>query len=161
VPSVPTYDMTTQEAIKLKRQLEYYFSDSNYARDKWMRQKAAENNGYIPIDLFLTFNRVKPLTSDLNFLNYVFQQIPDLEVKDGKVKRLKPVPELDAKDRTERSIYIKGFPLGEEPTIDFINDLLLPYGNPLNIVRRRDKAKKFRGSIYVEFKTPEEGKKNC
>jgi len=160
VPPVKNYDMTTPEAIKLKRQLEYYFSDSNYSGDKFMRQKAAENNGFIPVDVFLTFNRVKQITTDPNFVNYVFQQIPDLEVKDGKVKRTKPVVEVDPKERMERSIYIKGFPPNEELSIDVLNDLLLPYGNPLSIYRRRDKAtKKFRGSIYVEFKTPEEGKK--
>jgi RNA recognition motif-containing protein len=160
VPAVKTYDMTTPEAIKLKRQLEYYFSDSNYSGDKFMRGKAAENNGYIPVDEFLKFNRVKQITSDINFVNYVFQQIPDLEVKDGKVKRTKPIAEVDPKERMERSIYIKGFTPNEELSIDVLNDLLLPYANPLSIYRRRDKAtKKFRGSIYVEFKTPEEGKK--
>jgi hypothetical protein len=46
-----------------RRQIEYYFSDSNFRRDKFLRAKANEDaDGYVALTVLLTFNRVKALT---------------------------------------------------------------------------------------------------
>lgn len=39
--------LTEEQTQALKKQIEFYFSDSNYPRDKFMRTTAAENNGRI------------------------------------------------------------------------------------------------------------------
>jgi len=39
--------LTDDQTQALKKQIEFYFSDSNYPRDKFMRITAAENNGRI------------------------------------------------------------------------------------------------------------------
>lgn len=39
------HDLSSDLAKKLKQQIEFYFSDSNYPRDKFLRAKAAENDG--------------------------------------------------------------------------------------------------------------------
>ncbi len=39
--------LTDEQTQALKKQIEFYFSDSNYPRDKFMRITAAENNGRI------------------------------------------------------------------------------------------------------------------
>jgi len=152
-------DLTTPLAHKVKRQLEYYFGDINYPKDKWMRAKAAENNGYIPIDLFLTFNRVKEQTSDINLLTAILKSIPDLDVVDGKVKRLKPIPDtFDYKAAEQCTVILRGFPR-EEPivTIDEITDLLSAHATLLSIFRKKNKkTKEFRGRVFVQFGTPEE-----
>jgi len=154
-----SYDLTTETAQKLKMQLEYYFSDSNYPMDKFLRGKAAENEGYIPISVFPTFNRVKKLTDDVGLIKAVFNTIDDIEVQEDKVKRKKPIPEIN--NITGRSVYLKGFPCDEEDVnIESVKTFFSKYGTPLSIRLRRNKVdKKFKGSAYVEFKTEEEAQK--
>jgi lupus La protein len=54
------HDLDSTQAQKLKKQLEFYFSDSNFPRDRFLRSKAAENDGCIylnpiPVPFFLVF----------------------------------------------------------------------------------------------------------
>jgi hypothetical protein len=46
--------------IKIRSQIEYYFSDSNLKRDKFMKAKISEN-GFVSISEFLTFTMIKTL----------------------------------------------------------------------------------------------------
>ena len=49
---------------KVKRQIEYYFSDSNYPRDKFLLEKEKlREDGFIEIAVLTTFNRLKQLTT--------------------------------------------------------------------------------------------------
>ena len=52
-------------ADKIKQQVEFYFSDSNYPRDRFLRSKAGENEeGWIDLSVIATFARMKALTTD-------------------------------------------------------------------------------------------------
>jgi hypothetical protein len=44
-PSAKKAKVETEEITpaKIKKQIEYYFSDSNYRRDKWLQEEAAKN----------------------------------------------------------------------------------------------------------------------
>jgi lupus La protein len=127
-----------------------------------MRAKAAENNGYIPITVLLTFNRIKESTSDLNLITEVLKSIPDLEVVDGKVKRTKPCPDtFDFKSNSNCTVLLRGFSHTEPMvTIDEVTELIIPYSNPINIFRKRHyQTKEFKGKVLVQFNTPEEAQK--
>lgn len=57
--------METEIDAKIRKQVEYYFSDSNYAKDKFLVETAKKHpEGYVPIDVLMTFNRLKALTTD-------------------------------------------------------------------------------------------------
>ena len=50
---------------KVKEQIEFYFSDSNYPTDKFMREEAAKDReNYISLDVMLRFKKLKALTTD-------------------------------------------------------------------------------------------------
>jgi hypothetical protein len=50
--------MGSPEAIK--KQVEFYFSDSNFRKDTFLKSAAEmDPEGYIPIAVLLTFNRMK------------------------------------------------------------------------------------------------------
>ena len=53
---------TTEAAII--RQLEYYFGDANLAKDKFMKDQIAKDEGWVPLDVLLTFKRLKSLSED-------------------------------------------------------------------------------------------------
>lgn len=155
----PQYDLQSNEAHKLKKQIEFYFSNSNYPRDKFLRGVAAQNNGCVPIPVLITFNRVKSITNDVSYITAVLGTSDLLEVNDGMVKRKIPVPEKDTS--TDRSIYVKGFPTNiiPEVTIEAVTELFSKFGDVLAIRLRRHKNKDFKGSAYIEYKTEEEAKK--
>jgi len=147
---------------KLKRQLEYYFGDINYPKDKFMRSKAAENKGFIPIAVFITFNRIKADTSDVNLITAILKTIPDLEVLEDQVRRIKPLPDsIDYKARADHTVVFSGFPTTEPiVTIDELTELILPYANPVAIFRKRYfRSKEFKGKVYLQFESVEDAKK--
>ena len=60
------YNVDIDEDLKkkfIKRQIEYYFSDDNFEKDTFLRSKEDEN-GYIPIDVIMSFNKIKMITTD-------------------------------------------------------------------------------------------------
>lgn len=42
-PKKPKFDLGEITPAKIKRQIEFYFSDSNYRRDKWLQEEAAKH----------------------------------------------------------------------------------------------------------------------
>jgi len=154
VVSAP-YDLSTDLAQKIKKQLEFYFSDSNYPRDLFLRSQAAENAGYIPIAVFKTFNRIKALTDDTELIKSIFSTIENLEVKDDKVKRTTPLPEKDTS--RERTIVVSGLPK-TGITIETLSEFFSKYGPTLSI-RFRRQEKEFTGCAFVEFEKAEDAEK--
>ena len=68
----------------LLRQMEFYCSDSNLAKDSFLRSKMAESeDGCIPLSLFLSFNksftrpqltrRIKAITTDIHEIQKVLE----------------------------------------------------------------------------------------
>ena len=81
----------------IKRQIEFYFSDNNYEKDSFLKSKEDEN-GYIPISVIMSFNKIKMITSD----------------KDLFIKALKEVEKLD--NSKEKENNNKLFELSEDLT---------------------------------------------
>ncbi|XP_045594728.2 la-related protein 1B isoform X2 [Procambarus clarkii] len=97
VPSVgfifPDFAPQNEIAIKEKimKQVEYYFSDDNLANDIFMRRKMSKD-GYIPVSLIASFNRMKQLTQDVKLIVDVCKTSENLEVKDEVWLRTKHNP---------------------------------------------------------------------
>ncbi|XP_076039146.1 uncharacterized protein LOC143024182 isoform X3 [Oratosquilla oratoria] len=77
---------------KIKKQVEYYFSDDNLANDIFMRRKMSKD-GYIPVSLIASFNRMKQLTQDVKLIIEVCKTSQLLQVKDEVWLRTKHDPE--------------------------------------------------------------------
>lgn len=151
------------------RQVEYYFSESNMRRDKFLTQKVDENEGkWVPISVLLTFNRLKALTEDPKVVAETMLKsshgIVEISEDREKIRRHpdNALPEFNETRRKElmgRTAYAKGFPL------DSKMDVLIEYFNNNfekveNVVMRKyfkqeDKAYYFKGSVFVLFETKE------
>ena len=62
------YNMEIDEELTkqfIKRQIEYYFSDNNYKKDSFLKSKE-DKDGYIPISILMSFNKIKMITNDQN-----------------------------------------------------------------------------------------------
>ncbi|KAK4969243.1 hypothetical protein LTR66_011731 [Elasticomyces elasticus] len=153
---------------EIRRQVEFYFSDSNLPIDNFLLRKVggSANN---PIDLrdihsFKRMRRFQPFSTVLEAV----KQSEFLEVdEDGMVKRRVPLgshitdsveknKQLVLDRTVDRSIYVKGFG-DEEPGTQFdIEAFFAPYG-PTNAIRlrRQEPEKVFKGSVFVEFDSVE------
>jgi len=63
---------------QIRKQVEFYFSDSNYPKDKFLRAQAAQNEeGYIPLDVLSTFQRLKKLTTEKTVIAEALKKSPE------------------------------------------------------------------------------------
>jgi len=76
----------------VKHQIEYYFSQENLDRDFFLRRKMTPE-GYLPISLVASFNRVQQLTQDITFIVESVVDSEIVEVKDGLMIRSKVEPD--------------------------------------------------------------------
>ena len=68
-PQQPQTMPTDINVIKaqLRKQLEYYFSPDNLSKDTFLKQQMDSDN-YVPINIIASFNKVRELTQDMNFI---------------------------------------------------------------------------------------------
>ncbi|PXF48189.1 Lupus La protein [Gracilariopsis chorda] len=144
----------------IRSQLEYYFSDSNLPRDKFLRAKTEENEkGYVPIPVLLTFKRLQNLGADVkNIIQAVKgSKLIGLDKAHTSVRRLTPLPEVDL--FPQRSVFVKGWkPGGPEPSLEELRELFTASGNVLSVRFRRwkdDDGRHFKGSVFIEMESAE------
>lgn len=83
---------------QIKKQVEFYFSDSNFRKDTFLRGKAAEDaDGYVSISVLLTFNRLKSLSDDPEVIISALEDSKTLDVnaETKSIRRVNPLPEED------------------------------------------------------------------
>ncbi|CAH0557864.1 unnamed protein product [Brassicogethes aeneus] len=151
---------------KIIKQVEYYFGDINFPRDKFLQEKIKEDEGWIPIKVLLTFKRLASISDDPEVIAAAVEKSENKLVlvseDKSKVKRNpeQPIPEQNEerqKELQKRSAYAKGFPLDEQ-----LNDIILfmePYGEIDCVIRRTLKDHKFKGSCFIVFKNFDDCKK--
>jgi len=161
-------------AKKIIRQVEYYFGDFNLPRDKFLQEETKSDSGWVTMETMLKFKRLSDLSKDEKVIVEALKQSKAglLEVsEDGsKIRRdpAIPLPENTEESRKlleARTAYAKGFPK-ESTTLDE----LIEYYNESNqdVVsiqmrnycekKGKEKVWKFKGSIFLTFKTEEAAK---
>lgn len=169
-----TEETTTPENVsKLEasiiRQLEYYFGDANLARDKFLLEQITKDEGWVPVDVLLTFKRLKSLSEDKKVIVDAIEKSDEglIEISEDREKLRRhperPVPELNEEKRKEiyaRTVYVKGFATEDGTQMNELLEFFEPFEKVSNIVMRKyhDKATKkylFKGSVFVTFATKE------
>ncbi|KAL9600057.1 MAG: hypothetical protein Q9219_003427 [cf. Caloplaca sp. 3 TL-2023] len=163
-------DLTSQkessDPMAIRKQVEFYFSDSNLLQDEFLFNKVqGHDNLPIPISTIHSFKRMRhfqPFSAvvealkESTTLNVVGDENDHIQRKTPLPEGLKDKPMTEVKkvfedEAMKRSVYVKGF--GEEkPSTQFdIEAFFAEYG-PTNSVRlRRAFNKMFKGSVFVEF----------
>ncbi|CAH3159775.1 unnamed protein product [Porites lobata] len=151
---------------KIIKQIEFYFGDKNLPRDKFLRQKVDEDEGWVTLECLTTFNRLKALSTDTDAIAKALRKSEAglLEVSEDnkKVRRVtaKPLPEETAEARHDaktKTVYCKGFPA--ETTIDQLEEFFSDKGKVnMLITSQWILCHLFKGSAFVEFSTVDEAK---
>lgn len=133
--------------------LQYYFGDMNLSRDKFLRDLNGKEDGWIPIQTLLTFNRLKALTEKPAEVAAAFEdnqsELIELNEAKDKLRRSVPLVEQDEKYKTDlnlRTIHFKGFPK-EDTTLDELIEFSAQYGEVEHVNMRRLADKKFKVSV--------------
>uniref|UniRef100_A0A8D1P0J4 Small RNA binding exonuclease protection factor La n=1 Tax=Sus scrofa TaxID=9823 RepID=A0A8D1P0J4_PIG len=151
---------------KICHQIEYYFGDFNLPRDKFLKEQIKLDEGWVPLEIMIKFNRLNRLTTDFNVIIEALSkskaELMEISEDKTKIRRSpsKPLPEVTDEyknDLKNRSVYVKGFPT--DATLDDIKDWLEDKGEILNIQMRRTLHKTFKGSIFAVFDSIESAKK--
>ncbi|CAF1182877.1 unnamed protein product [Adineta ricciae] len=89
-PLVPAY---TEQQLKelLRRQVEYYFSTENLEADIFLRQQMSKD-GYVPLSLIASFNRVQTLCDDINLIADAVKDSLIIELNDKCMARCRTEP---------------------------------------------------------------------
>ncbi|KAJ6042150.1 uncharacterized protein N7446_013216 [Penicillium canescens] len=151
----PSTQEETDDPVQIRKQVEFYFSDSNLPMDKFLLSKVGGSaNNSVPLELLHSFKRMRrfqPFSAIVEALKTA--ETVELTDNDTAVKRKVPLPEsVNEHDSSAvkvyedatmaRSIYVKGFGFGEEePTTQLDIEALLPPTAPSTPS----------GSVFVEF----------
>lgn len=151
-------------AEKIIRQVEYYFSDINLNKDKFMQEEIQKDSGWVSLETLIKFNRLKQLTTDFKQITDSLKQsdsnLLEIDEANNKIRRAKPLPENLAEFETmlkQNTIYVKGFPT--TLSLDELIEFFKSHGKVLQVFMRRFPAnKQFKGSVFVTFETHEQMK---
>lgn len=171
--SAPTE--VSQLESKIIEQIEYYFSDINLARDKFLQGEIKKDEGWVELTTMLKFARLAKMTTEAQVIvDALKKSTNNLMVvsEDGTKIRRNPEKELPifdidfVKDLIAQSLYVKYIP--HDATLDdiksFFNKNTDESVKIKNIIMRtyQDKLKnekKFKGSIFITFDSKESAEK--
>lgn len=150
---------------KIIRQMEYYFGDMNLMKDKYMQTQIKEStDGWIMMDVLITFNRLKALSTDIDLVLKALKKsksgLLEVDEEGKKIRRdpNKPLPEKSNivwDEQNKKTVYVKGFPL--DTNIEAILKYFEEYESIKNVMMRRHfNTKIFKGSVFLTFSGEEE-----
>lgn len=148
---------------KVRKQVEFYFSDSNLQTDRFLWKIYEANDGWVELKTILTFGRMRQYRPE----DKVISALKDseklvLSPNNDMIRRKDPLREFNElkNSRKRNSVHIEGFPkdLSQEQVEEFFNDKIVPHlpeNKELCSIRRiRNKStKEFFGVVDVELKS--------
>lgn len=119
------------------KQMEYYFSDENLINDNYLMKQINQNKlSYISLKQFLTFRRMKKLTTDYGVLDYSIKTASKkLEIGKDRVKRIEEVPKYirDKLSQLERSVITNTLPANYVSSPDSLKSHFQKCGNIVEV----------------------------
>lgn len=149
---------------KIAKQLNYYFSDVNLIKDKFMREQLEKNENSVKISVLTTFARLAQLTKDedriIQALKGFESEYMEVDEEKKQVRRKKPLPDLEEykKELLKRTVHISGFP--DSTLFEPLQKFCTQFGEVESLAMRRHfKSRQFKGCIHVVYKTEADAKK--
>ncbi|EME86673.1 uncharacterized protein MYCFIDRAFT_119251, partial [Pseudocercospora fijiensis CIRAD86] len=164
-----TREEESSDAQEIRRQVEFYFSDSNLPIDKFLLEETGgPENKPFPLKTIHNFKRMRHFQPFSAIVEAV-KGSDFLEVNDkDEVYRKEPLDkkftldvhrnqELLTTKSMKNSIYAKGFGEENRTTAFDIEEFFQPYG-AVSVRLRRHEDKTFKGSVFVEFSDEDSAK---
>ena len=165
-----TADSSTPNSIALVKQLDFYFSDSNYPRDKFLRTRAeSDKDGMIGIEAFKNFKRLNEILGqpDLSMEQFVDAIIAAIKVSppanftlDEEKKAVKRAQAIPVSDVTvPRTMWVEAVP--ENTVWQEVVEFFKPHGEVISVRVQKKKDLDAKPCAFVEFDSAETMEKVC
>ncbi|TDG38952.1 hypothetical protein AWZ03_014623 [Drosophila navojoa] len=156
-PTVPTPAKNEGGGRKRKRhlfnairgQMEFYFGDANLSKDRFLR-RFIEKDPYVPLEIFLTFNKIKTLTQDVQQISTSLSnsQLLELDESGLKVRRKTALPEH--RDVNNKTLYVEALPA--TATHDWLKEVFGRYGTVSYVsLPHYPGTRKIKEFAFIEF----------
>jgi hypothetical protein len=125
----------TAEEKAILRQLEYYFSNQNLWRDRFLLNEMAKSSGkWVKLSEVVEFPKLKAMTQDMGAIIKVLRMSTKLELDDEEkcVRRVNPLPPYTKKD-VKRTIYVDCLPSGS--SIKSVRKAFSKFGRVLYVTK--------------------------
>ncbi|XP_022208701.2 la-related protein 7 [Drosophila obscura] len=133
----------------IRSQMEFYFGDANLTKDRFLR-RYVDQDPYVPLEIFLTFNKMKPLAQDVQQIAKALNnsQLLELDESGLKVRRKTKLP--DQRDVNDRTLYVEALPANASH--DWLKEVFSRYG-PVAYVSlpHYPGTKKIKEFAFIEF----------
>lgn len=150
------------EEDKVLKQVNFYFCDANFAKDKFLKEESKKNDGWIPISTIASFSRMKQLTTDVDQIVKALTTTEgennfEIDQEGKNIRKKKSLPEDYNVEKL--SVMLQGFP--EEATVDEITKELSTQMKLSAVRMQRDRTtdKKFIGKAIVVLESEDEVKR--
>ncbi|XP_076249186.1 la related protein 7 [Calliopsis andreniformis] len=139
------------------KQMEFYFSDANLSKDRFL-SNLIKDDPYVDLSVFLRFNKIRDLTSDVNRINKALQASEILSLSEDGTKVCRTTPVEPKKNADDCTIYVQNLPPDADHEI--LSSLFSQYGPVVYVsVPRYKHNRKIKGFAFIEFDTPESARK--
>ncbi|KAG1695310.1 Suppressor of SWI4 1 [Nymphon striatum] len=141
--------------------MEFYFSDSNLSKDRFLSHLVQDTeDGYIELEVFKTFNKIKSVTLDSNLIAKALHDSPLLELDHEHRKVRRKTDVLEPEGVREKTIYVEHLPA--TASHEWIKKLFSQYGEIAYIsLPRFQRSGTLKGFAFVEFKCVSSALKAC
>ncbi|EDW82415.1 uncharacterized protein Dwil_GK25140 [Drosophila willistoni] len=133
----------------IRGQMEFYFGDANLSKDRFLRRHV-EQDPFVPLEIFLTFNKIKLLTQDIQQIatSLSNSQLLELDKSGLKVRRKTALPKQ--RDVNDRTLYVEALPANASH--DWLKEVFSRYG-PVAYVSlpHYPGTKKIKEFAFIEF----------
>ncbi|KAF4533252.1 hypothetical protein B566_EDAN005168 [Ephemera danica] len=133
------------------KQLEFYLGDANLSKDRYLSQ-TIRKNPEIPVDLFLSFNKIRSITCDVKDLVTAIRKSSLLALTEDEAKVFRKTQIQKRENLDECTIYVENIP--SDAHHDWLQRIFSIYGNVLYVSIPKFKNKTNKGFAFIEFDLP-------
>ncbi len=156
------------DPVRIVRQVEHYFGDFNFPKDKFLQEATKEDEGWVPMTTMLKFTRLASISRDAGEIMAALKNsgsdLMEVDEAGSRIRRspARPAPEYNEERKKallRSTVYCKGFDK-EKTTLDEMLDFFKPHGDVINVALRyyldkRTNKRGFKGSLFLVFNTRE------
>ncbi|XP_065365134.1 la-related protein 7 [Calliphora vicina] len=133
----------------IRAQMEFYFGDANLTKDRFLKQQL-DKDPYVPLEIFMTFNKMKALTSKVEDIakSLSNSQLLELDETEQKVKR--KIPLAENRNVDEKTLYVEALPSTADH--EWVRQIFERFGKVAYIsLPKYNKSRKIKEFGFVEF----------
>ncbi|PNF30606.1 hypothetical protein B7P43_G06138 [Cryptotermes secundus] len=141
----------------IRNQVEFYFSDANLAKDRFLGNLIAEDP-YVDISVIMQCNKIRALTTDVKDICGALRYSDLLSVTEDGTKVFRTTPVKEKNNTDDCTIYVEQLPLDAQH--EWLKEVFSAYGKVAYVSLPKYRSSgKIKGFAFVEFDTPEEANK--